>query len=540
MKLLKSILTCLLFVGMLQNLVAQTPGSPYFVPTGNVSSNGTAVISAFVCNTASAGSMVPGTPVSGVTQTITATVASAGTYSISATANGVTFSGSGTLTSAASQTILLTASGTPATAGTFAYTLNTTPNCSFNRTAAPPPLPANITLSALSDFYIASIFDQDYLPYTAPTGAAELPSEPSSETANGVNETNTINIQGTLTTTGVTVKIPYTVTTASVNLPAYSQTVTIPSDYTEDGISRDITFSYAARSLGVGTGTISATLKSVGGTLNVIKLDLQTGIGNDYLGVLLAQFSYSTNNSGGFSNFNIRAVAGILDKMFGKPDNNGNSTTHLMIYLPKVAEDDSIWLNNNLGADYANINKSSFNPAQQATSETDFNAYGSQFQWGRKPDGHELINYTSATAGTAVNGTSTSLNSNPTHALFITTSATPYNWGSSLNNTLWATEASNNNPCPVGFRVPSKFEYIDLATAANITSSTGAANSALKFTSASSRDNTGALTSIGNDGFYWVNSVSGNNAENRRFLAASTGLSNNTRSTGESVRCIKD
>jgi hypothetical protein len=645
MKLIKTFLTCLLFVGMFQHLVAQTPGAPYFVPTGSVSSNGTAVISAFTCTTASAGTITTGTPVSAVTQTITATVASAGTYSISATANGVTFSGSGTLTSAASQTIVLTASGTPTapgtavsftlnttpscsftrnilsgstngsaivssftcatasagtltagtavsgvtqtitatvtsagtynistttangvtfsgtgtltsaasqtivltasgtptTAGTFAYTLNTTPNCSFNRTAAPQALPANITLSAVSDFYIASIFDQDYLPYTAPTGAAELPSEPSSEAANGVNETNTINIQGTLTTTGVTIKIPYTVTIASVNLPAYSQTINIPATYTEDGISQDVTFSYTARSLGVGTGTFLATLKTVGGTLNVKKLDLQTGIGNDYLGVLVAQFSYSTNNSGGFSNFKIRAVAGILDKRFGKPDNSSNSTTHLMIYLPKVAEDNEIWLNNNLGADYANINKTSFNPAQQATSETDFNGYGSLFQWGRFPDGHELINYTSATAGTSAYGTTSLVNSNnPTHAAFITTSATPNNWRLSLDDTLWATETSINNPCPVGFRVPTKIEYLDLATAANIFSSTGAANSALKFTSASSRDNTGGLTGIGNDGFYWVNSVSGNNAENRRFLAASTGLSNNFRSTGQSVRCIKD
>jgi uncharacterized protein (TIGR02145 family) len=94
------------------------------------------VVSSFDCNTASDGTMTAGTPVSGVTQTITATVTTVGPYSISATANGVTFSANGTYAGTGPQVVVLTATGTPVAAGPSTFTLNTTPSCSFNRTSA--------------------------------------------------------------------------------------------------------------------------------------------------------------------------------------------------------------------------------------------------------------------------------------------------------------------------------------------------------------------------------------------------------------------
>jgi uncharacterized protein (TIGR02145 family) len=101
---------------------------------GNLpSTNGTAVVSAYVCNTAFAGTMTAGTAVSGVTQTITAAVTTVGSYSISTSANGVTFAAAGTFSGTGSQNIVLTATGTPTAAGSNTFTLNTTPNCSFNR-----------------------------------------------------------------------------------------------------------------------------------------------------------------------------------------------------------------------------------------------------------------------------------------------------------------------------------------------------------------------------------------------------------------------
>lgn len=101
---------------------------------GHPSSNGTAVVSAYTCSTASAGTLTPSTVVSGVTQTITATVTSVGTYSIATSANGVTFVGSGPFAGTGAQNIVLTATGTPTASGSNTFTLNTTPNCSFTRT----------------------------------------------------------------------------------------------------------------------------------------------------------------------------------------------------------------------------------------------------------------------------------------------------------------------------------------------------------------------------------------------------------------------
>jgi hypothetical protein len=97
-------------------------------------SNGTAIVSAYSCTTGTSGTLNMGTAVSGVTQTITATVITLGTYRISTTANGVTFAASGTFAGTGAQNIVLTATGTPSAAGTNTFTLNTNPNCSFSRT----------------------------------------------------------------------------------------------------------------------------------------------------------------------------------------------------------------------------------------------------------------------------------------------------------------------------------------------------------------------------------------------------------------------
>lgn len=104
----------------------------------NPSSGGSAAVSAYNCNTASAGTMIAGTPVSGVTQTITATVTTVGTYNITTANNGITFSAAGTFTAIGAQNIVLTTTGTPTMAGTHNFTLSTTPGCNFSRETLAP------------------------------------------------------------------------------------------------------------------------------------------------------------------------------------------------------------------------------------------------------------------------------------------------------------------------------------------------------------------------------------------------------------------
>ena len=116
-------------------------------------SNGTAIVSAYNCSTAWSGILKVGTAISGVTQTITATVTTIGTYNILTTnSNGVIFAANGTFTGTGSQTILLTATGTPITKGTNTFTINTTPNCNFIRYTSLTGCFAKISATSFKDF----------------------------------------------------------------------------------------------------------------------------------------------------------------------------------------------------------------------------------------------------------------------------------------------------------------------------------------------------------------------------------------------------
>lgn len=233
--------------------------------------------------------------------------------------------------------------------------------------------------------------------------------------------------------------------------------------------------------------------------------------------------------------------------MYGLPDNNSNSTTHMMLYIPITGEDGKVWLNNNLGAHYTNVNHPSFNITKQATSETDHLAYGSKFQWGRKPDGHELITYTSSTAATPVYGSTLTQNNNPTDALFIATIAeSNLDWRLTQNGALWETESSSNNPCPVGFRVPADPEFDNMLGSANITNGSTASGSALKLTFTGFRDYTSAFSSLSTSGVYWTSSksqISSNAAPNSMIYGLNNGVITTTaqyRAGAASIRCIKD
>jgi uncharacterized protein (TIGR02145 family) len=396
---------------------------------------------------------------------------------------------------------------------------------------ANPPIPATITLAQDQDHFVASVYDQDYLPYVTPTG----PAVTTAVAADGSNDSPTIDVQGTITISGVTVHIPVTAT-GSGTLPAYSSTITIAANLTEDGISRDLTLSWASQAFTAGTTNISATLAAVGGTLNVKKLDLNGGIGNNNLGVLMGTFTYPYNNASSTTTFETRIISGIPDRAFG-------DGLHDFIYIPVVGEDGNTWLNHNLGAHYADVNHASFNPTQQATAFNDHLAYGSLYQWGRLTDGHELITRTGASTGTAVNSTTSTnaITDTPANALFITEVSSPYDWRVPQNNSLWQGEAGTNNPCPVGYRLPIEAELSQLVTDASITNYTNAASSNLAFTAAGyRRRSNGTLPTVGSEGYYWSSTVSGTLARRLYFNSSSANMITNYRGGGISVRCIKD
>jgi hypothetical protein len=171
-------------------------------------------------------------------------------------------------------------------------------------------------------------------------------------------------------------------------------------------------------------------------------------------------------------------------------------------------------------------------------------AYGSLFQWGRAADGHELITYTNGTNGTAVNGTTATRPGADTaaNALFITISSGNYDWrGTTQNNLLWQGVSGTNNPCPVGYRLPTLAELTTLVTTSSITNSATAASSTLKLTVPGLRGiGVGSLSTVGSVGYYWSSSVSGTDASLRYFTSGGTSTSPDYRAAGFTVRCLKE
>jgi uncharacterized protein (TIGR02145 family) len=220
-----------------------------------------------------------------------------------------------------------------------------------------------------------------------------------------------------------------------------------------------------------------------------------------------------------------------------------------------------VWHSKNLGAQQV---------ATKANTDDDgdYLSYGSLFQWGRAADGHELMNWTAFDdIGAAVNVTdgggadAERLATNTAtvgHSLFIEGDNAPYDWvdptasdGANYGN---GAERSANwfktdgtSICPIGYRVPTDTE-LEADTLLDGQTWTGgvdvrpvAFNNFLKLPipDSLSRDS-GVISNISKDGYYWSGSFSGSEAHLLSLDDTDVRMGSNVRAYGFSVRCIKD
>lgn len=200
-------------------------------------------------------------------------------------------------------------------------------------------------------------------------------------------------------------------------IPLYTQTVDIPREFTADGRQYRVRLTWMDGEimpfdannprlklmnywLPAKLETYDVEYQSWGRNIPLKQLDVNSGFGPDMKGLLVAQFKYPTLNGDG--KFEIRLIPGVLDAHFNQKTrdyagkNTADELEHQFVYLPVKGPGEKWWLNNNLGADYSNLNSPHFDFTKQAENWNDGHAAGSLFQWARLADGHELMSYDNA------------------------------------------------------------------------------------------------------------------------------------------------
>lgn len=145
------------------------------------------------------------------------------------------------------------------------------------------------------------------------------------------------------------------------------------------------------------------------------------------------------------------------------------------------------WMDRNLGA------------LRPAARENDPDSWGDLYQWGRFGEGHQL----------RLSSTSSTLLTSPTSYSrnFIIWTA---NWLNHEDNSLWQGADGTNNPCPQGFKLPTKEEWQTEIDSWENTDAESAMNSPLKLSLGGMREAVGSgggLFAPVTTGFYWSSSA---------------------------------
>ena len=181
------------------------------------------------------------------------------------------------------------------------------------------------------------------------------------------------------------------------------------------------------------------------------------------------------------------------------------SVTNSSVSIRQINSSGTIWIARDLGA------------SRSISSTTDIASYGDLYQWGRGTDGHEKWD------STIISKTDPS---SPVQNNFVFVGDNNTGWRYEEDENLWNStgELSDNNPCPVGYRLPTPSELNDHAANINLHH-------------AGQRNFNGSVEGQGSYGTYWT-STSGTYIK----IEGNTITSGTTTSTafGRCVRCIKN
>ena len=185
------------------------------------------------------------------------------------------------------------------------------------------------------------------------------------------------------------------------------------------------------------------------------------------------------------------------------------------VYNPITGE---TWMDRNLGA------------TQIATSFDDVNAYGDLYQWGRNTDGHQIR--TSST--TSILSTTNS----PNHSDFILANS---DWLTVSDDNLWQGVNGINNPCPLGFRLPTEAELEAERLSWTSNDAAGAFESPLKLTIGGARSRmSGAIGNVGTFVGYRTSDLNGLQSRMLGISLTTSLMGDRDRADGNCVRCIQD
>lgn len=182
--------------------------------------------------------------------------------------------------------------------------------------------------------------------------------------------------------------------------------------------------------------------------------------------------AYYTNISTNITNYGQNQVfTTLLPGTSPQGENAICDGIQITTVVPVTSITGRVWMDRNLGASRALV-------AADWTG-----SFGGFYQWGRGNDGHASINPTTTNI--------TSNTDTPGHDMVINGTGIPstnpqYNipfstdWRVPKNDNLWQGVNGVNNPCPLGYRLPSTEEFQIEFAAYNITDQASAMNSPLK------------------------------------------------------------